>query len=286
MKSRSTRSTQESPILWAQHLTLSFGGLRAVNDVTIELFRGELHGLIGPNGAGKTTIFNLMTGVYRPDSGHVQLAGRKVDGQKPSAIAKAGMSRTFQNIRLFSELTVLDNVLVAASLRASTGLFRALLRTPMAVAEERAMRERAMELLALVGIADVADEQAKNLPYGKQRKLEIARALATEPKVLLLDEPVAGMNTQEKREMRGMISMLREQFAVAILLIEHDMGLVMDICDRITVLDHGEVIASGSPREIQSNPKVISAYLGTSESEAAAASSATLPRVTIPPTAK
>lgn len=275
MRARTARSTQESPILWAQHLTLAFGGLRAVNDVTIELYRGELHGLIGPNGAGKTTLFNLMTGVYRPDSGHVHLAGRQIDGHKPSTIAKAGLSRTFQNIRLFSELTVLENVLVAASLRATSGIFRAILRTSLAVAEERAMRERALELLALLGIADLADAQAKHLPYGKQRKLEIARALATEPKVLLLDEPVAGMNTQEKREMRATIAMLREQFGLAILLIEHDMGLVMEICNRITVLDHGEVIACGGPRDVQSNPKVIAAYLGTSSD----APAATLPPV-------
>ncbi|HTL38477.1 MAG TPA: ABC transporter ATP-binding protein [Kofleriaceae bacterium] len=246
-------------------LSLSFGGLKAVSEFSMALPAGGLYGLIGPNGAGKTTVFNLLTGVYKPDVGSVHLAGARIDGSKPSAIARAGMARTFQNIRLFGELCVIDNVRTAAGVRTKSGLFRTLLRTPLHVAEERAITERSLELLDVLGITHRKDEQAKSLPYGDQRRLEIARALATEPKVLLLDEPVAGMNTQEKREMRGLIQKLREQFGVSILLIEHDMGLVMDICEQITVIDHGVTIAVGSPKEIQGNPAVIEAYLGVPE---------------------
>ncbi len=251
-----------------KNLSLAFGGLKAVNDFSMTLPMGGLNGLIGPNGAGKTTVFNLLTGVYKPDTGSVELVGKRIDGSKPSQIARAGMARTFQNIRLFGELSVLDNVRTAGGVRTKSGLFRTLLRTPLHVAEERALTERCMELLHVLGISHRMEEQAKSLPYGDQRRLEIARALATEPKVLLLDEPVAGMNTQEKREMRGLIQSLREQFGVSILLIEHDMGLVMDICEQITVIDHGETIAVGTPKEIQDNPAVIEAYLGVPEDTA------------------
>jgi len=226
-----------------------------------------LYGLIGPNGAGKTTVFNLLTGVYQANTGDIVLGGQRINGKKPSEITHAGMARTFQNIRLFGELSVIDNVRTAAGVRTKSGLLRTLFRTPMHVAEESAITERSMELLEVMGIAHRRDEQAKSLPYGDQRRLEIARALATEPKVLLLDEPVAGMNTIEKKEMRKLIQSLREEFGVAILLIEHDMGLVMDICEHITVIDHGVTIATGTARTIQDNPAVIEAYLGVPDEE-------------------
>jgi branched-chain amino acid transport system ATP-binding protein len=255
--------------LEARKLSLAFGGLKAVSDFSLSLQAGALSGLIGPNGAGKTTVFNLLTGVYQPDTGEIFLGSKQLNGLKPSARAAAGMARTFQNIRLFGELSVLDNVRTACGVRAQTGLWGALLRTPSWRAEERAITERSMDLLATLGIDSRAHEQAKSLPYGDQRRLEIARALATEPKVLLLDEPVAGMNTQEKHAMRSMIQQIREQFDVAVLLIEHDMGLVMEICDHITVLDHGTTIAVGAAADIQNDPAVIEAYLGAPDDESA-----------------
>ena len=249
-------------MLEVKHLGISFGGLRAVNEFDLRVKKGELYGLIGPNGAGKTTVFNLLTGVYRPDMGTVLLDGRDITGRKTIEISKAGIARTFQNIRLFGKLPVLDNVKVGMHNKHTYSYMAGLFHTPAWKRTEQEMTDRAMELLEVFGLEDSAYLLAANLPYGQQRKLEIARALATEPKLLLLDEPAAGMNPQETGELMDMIRLVRDRFDMTILLIEHDMKLVSGICEELTVLNFGEVLASGETSAVLSDPKVITAYLG------------------------
>ena len=254
------------PILTVEKLTKSFGGLTAVSNVNMALNEGEMVGLIGPNGAGKTTVFNLLTGVYKPTSGTVTLTRNGTDqvisGRKPCDICKLGLARTFQNIRLFKDLTVLDNVRIAMNKDVKYGLVSSFLHLPTYQKEEKRLEEAAMDLLKLMKLDHKKDELAKNLPYGEQRHLEIARAMATNPALLLLDEPAAGMNPAETAELTNLIAFIREHYHLTILLIEHDMSLVMKICERIYVLDYGMVIANGTPDEIKSNRKVIEAYLG------------------------
>jgi branched-chain amino acid transport system ATP-binding protein len=256
------------PLLQVDNISVRFGGLRALTEFSLSVDAGELVGLIGPNGAGKTTAFNVITGVYAPTGGHILLNGRRIDGKSPVQINHAGLARTFQNIRLFGQMTVLDNVIVGYNRSAEHGLLGTLVRSPKFRREQDDMRQRGLALLETMGLAGKADLLARNLPYGDQRRLEIGRALATDPKILLLDEPAAGMNPSEKVELTGLIRQIRDAFGVGVWLIEHDMRLVMSICERIAVLDHGETIAIGSPSEVRSHPKVIEAYLGEPAEEA------------------
>ncbi|MHB8063483.1 MAG: ABC transporter ATP-binding protein [Ruminiclostridium sp.] len=256
-------------VLDAKNISIVFGGLKAVTNFNLKIESGELVGLIGPNGAGKTTVFNMLTGVYSPTSGDILLNKndkgdnyKSIINFKPYQITKMGIGRTFQNIRLFKDLTVIDNVKIALHFNAKYNALQAVLRTPAFFREEDSMTEKARELLKIFNIQDKENEFAKNLPYGEQRKLEITRALATNPKLLLLDEPAAGMNPNETHDLMNLIRFIRDKFNITILLIEHDMSLVMGICERIVVLDYGQIIAEGTASEISKNPKVIKAYLG------------------------
>ena len=261
--------TQKSPnkLLEVRGLTMDFGGLRAMDSVSLDIYAGEIVALIGPNGAGKTTFFNCVTGIYKPTAGDVMLhppggKSRRINGMKPNSITTLGMARTFQNIRLFPAMTVLENVMIGRHCRTATTIVDAILGSPRSIREERETVDKSYQLLERVGLAKEADEFARNLSYGAQRRLEIARAMATDPFLLLLDEPAAGMNPQETHDLDELILRIRAEDKLAILLIEHDMKLVMSISDRIYVVEYGKEIAQGTPREIKENPRVIEAYLG------------------------
>ena len=255
----------KKPLLVAKDISISFGALKAVDNFNLEINSGELIGLIGPNGAGKTTVFNILTGVYNASSGEYTLDGENVIKTSTSALVKKGLARTFQNIRLFKYLSVLDNVVAAYNFRMRYGILSGMLRFPNFWKEEKEAKEKAMALLKIFDLDKYANMHAGNLPYGEQRKLEIARAMATEPKILLLDEPAAGMNPKETEDLMNTIKLIRDKFGIAVLLIEHDMKLVLGICERLVVLNYGQILASGKPTEVINNPQVVEAYLGKEE---------------------
>ena len=255
------RATAGVPLLQAEGVIMRFGGLTAVNDVNLTVNEGEIVGLIGPNGAGKTTFFNCLTGMYKPTEGHVRLAGVELP-PKPRAVVKAGMARTFQNIRLFANMTALENVMVGRYCRTSSGAFTSIMHGPKFRREEAETRERAQELLEFVGLGTSTDHLARNMPYGNQRRLEIARALATDPKLVLLDEPTAGMNPLETRQASDLIFKIRDS-GLAVVVIEHDMRFIFNLCDRVLCLVRGQTLVVGTPDEVQSDPRVIEAYIGT-----------------------
>ncbi|AEF93320.1 Phosphonate-transporting ATPase [Desulfotomaculum nigrificans CO-1-SRB] len=260
-------SLQEK-VLRVDNITMQFGGLRAVSNLNLDIAPQQIVGLIGPNGAGKTTAFNMITGVYKPTSGHIYFKDTDITGLKPNRITELGIARTFQNIRLFSSMSVLENVMISKHVRLKANPLEAILGLPRYTRAHKRHYEECMQLLEQVQLADLADEKATSLPYGKQRRLEIARALATQPELILLDEPAAGMNPQESLDLMEFIGRVRDEFGLSVLMIEHHMEVVMGICEHIVVLDHGETIAQGTPQEIQNNQQVIEAYLGVVEESA------------------
>lgn len=260
-------STAQNLLLKVTGLSKSFGGIHALTDVSMSIARGEIYGLIGPNGAGKTTFFNLLTGIYQPDAGNIEFDQANLNSASPDAAAMAGIARTFQNIRLFANLSALENVMIGRHARTRSGVWAAILRTPAQRAEEISIEVRSRELLVFTGLSEYANTRAASLPYGAQRRLEIARALATTPKLLTLDEPAAGMNATETRGLATLIRAVRDQ-GITVLLIEHDMKLVMSLCDRLLVLDYGKKIDEGIPAAVRANPAVIDAYLGVADEEA------------------
>lgn len=260
----------DKPVLNVKDICMDFGGIRALDEVNLDVRKKEVVALIGPNGAGKTTFFNCITGIYKPTAGDVVVArdgegGKRINGIKPNLVTELGMARTFQNIRLFPSMTSLENVMIGTHCRTKAGIWGAVSKNRSARAEENSIIEKSFHLLELVGLEDLANERACNLPYGKQRRLEIARAMATDPFLLLLDEPAAGMNPHETLELKNLIIEIREKYGISILLIEHDMKMVMSLSDRVFVLDYGRLIAHGTPKEVSENPAVIKAYLGEDE---------------------